>query len=155
MLFQLSASVLGAIWVTSRFSYAWGYYTGGEADISILIHRSGLHAKIVYQFKLHSSLQLESTRLQKNVRLALIFLDLWHLERINESCNHRNLSPTHSFLYENFETFIRAKLTFQKYHHAPLAIKFCRIFCVTVTLLLMETFINNESTFLYPSALMR
>uniref|UniRef100_A0A672FIX3 Microsomal glutathione S-transferase 3b n=1 Tax=Salarias fasciatus TaxID=181472 RepID=A0A672FIX3_SALFA len=25
---QLSASVLGVIWVTSRFSYAWGYYTG-------------------------------------------------------------------------------------------------------------------------------
>lgn len=30
--FQLSASVLGAIWVTSRFSYAWGYYTGGKAE---------------------------------------------------------------------------------------------------------------------------
>lgn len=28
--FQLAASVLGAIWVTSRFSYAWGYYTGGK-----------------------------------------------------------------------------------------------------------------------------
>ncbi|KAM4701318.1 glutathione S-transferase 3, mitochondrial-like [Discoglossus pictus] len=26
--FPLSAAVLGAIWVTSRFSYAWGYYTG-------------------------------------------------------------------------------------------------------------------------------
>ncbi|XP_053310691.1 microsomal glutathione S-transferase 3-like [Spea bombifrons] len=26
--FPLSASVLGVIWVTSRFSYAWGYYTG-------------------------------------------------------------------------------------------------------------------------------
>ncbi|CAH2222414.1 microsomal glutathione S-transferase 3-like [Pelobates cultripes] len=26
--YPLSASVLGAIWVTSRFSYAWGYYTG-------------------------------------------------------------------------------------------------------------------------------
>ncbi|KAM4048223.1 glutathione S-transferase 3, mitochondrial-like [Anomaloglossus baeobatrachus] len=26
--FPLSASVLGAIWVTSRFSYAHGYYTG-------------------------------------------------------------------------------------------------------------------------------
>lgn len=29
---QLTASVLGAIWVTSRFSYAWGYYTGGNAQ---------------------------------------------------------------------------------------------------------------------------
>nr|BAJ14113.1 microsomal glutathione S-transferase [Danio rerio] len=26
-----AASVLGAIWVTSRFSYAWGYYTGDPA----------------------------------------------------------------------------------------------------------------------------
>ncbi|XP_030075371.1 microsomal glutathione S-transferase 3 [Microcaecilia unicolor] len=26
--FPVAASVLGAIWVTSRFSYAWGYYTG-------------------------------------------------------------------------------------------------------------------------------
>ncbi|XP_040280402.1 microsomal glutathione S-transferase 3-like [Bufo bufo] len=26
--FPLSASVLGAVWVTSRFSYAHGYYTG-------------------------------------------------------------------------------------------------------------------------------
>ncbi|KAE8624546.1 hypothetical protein XENTR_v10005982 [Xenopus tropicalis] len=26
--FPLAAAVLGAIWVTSRFSYAWGYYTG-------------------------------------------------------------------------------------------------------------------------------
>ncbi|KAM4795011.1 glutathione S-transferase 3, mitochondrial-like [Rhinophrynus dorsalis] len=26
--FPLPASVLGAIWVTSRLSYAWGYYTG-------------------------------------------------------------------------------------------------------------------------------
>ncbi|XP_069478827.1 glutathione S-transferase 3, mitochondrial-like [Ambystoma mexicanum] len=26
--FPIPASVLGAIWVTSRFSYAWGYYTG-------------------------------------------------------------------------------------------------------------------------------
>uniref|UniRef100_A0A3B4ZY33 Microsomal glutathione S-transferase 3b n=1 Tax=Stegastes partitus TaxID=144197 RepID=A0A3B4ZY33_9TELE len=25
------ASVLGAIWVTSRLSYAWGYYTGDPA----------------------------------------------------------------------------------------------------------------------------
>ncbi|KAK6474458.1 microsomal glutathione S-transferase 3-like [Huso huso] len=25
------ASVLGVIWVTSRFSYAWGYYTGDPA----------------------------------------------------------------------------------------------------------------------------
>lgn len=30
---QLSASVLGVIWVTSRFSYAWGYYTGGKTEI--------------------------------------------------------------------------------------------------------------------------
>ncbi|KAM3932872.1 glutathione S-transferase 3, mitochondrial-like [Leptodactylus fuscus] len=29
--FPLSASVLGAIWVTSRFSYAHGYYTGDPA----------------------------------------------------------------------------------------------------------------------------
>ncbi|KAM8976525.1 glutathione S-transferase 3, mitochondrial-like [Pelodytes ibericus] len=29
--FPLSASVLGAIWVTSRFSYASGYYTGDPA----------------------------------------------------------------------------------------------------------------------------
>ncbi|CAG09920.1 unnamed protein product, partial [Tetraodon nigroviridis] len=28
LVYPLSASVLGAIWVTSRFSYAWGYYTG-------------------------------------------------------------------------------------------------------------------------------
>ncbi|XP_014843267.1 PREDICTED: microsomal glutathione S-transferase 3-like [Poecilia mexicana] len=26
--YPLTASVLGAIWVTSRFFYAWGYYTG-------------------------------------------------------------------------------------------------------------------------------
>ncbi|XP_006631304.1 microsomal glutathione S-transferase 3b [Lepisosteus oculatus] len=26
--YPVVASVLGAIWVTSRFSYAWGYYTG-------------------------------------------------------------------------------------------------------------------------------
>ncbi|KAG1950521.1 microsomal glutathione S-transferase 3b [Pimephales promelas] len=26
--YPLVASVLGVIWVTSRFSYAWGYYTG-------------------------------------------------------------------------------------------------------------------------------
>ncbi|XP_029475302.1 microsomal glutathione S-transferase 3-like isoform X1 [Rhinatrema bivittatum] len=29
--YPLTASVLGAIWVTSRFSYAWGYYTGDPA----------------------------------------------------------------------------------------------------------------------------
>jgi len=29
--YQLVASVLGVIWVTSRFSYAWGYYTGGKS----------------------------------------------------------------------------------------------------------------------------
>ncbi|XP_076604415.1 microsomal glutathione S-transferase 3b [Chaetodon auriga] len=28
LVYPLSASVLGAIFVTSRFSYAWGYYTG-------------------------------------------------------------------------------------------------------------------------------
>uniref|UniRef100_A0A3Q4GV08 Microsomal glutathione S-transferase 3b n=1 Tax=Neolamprologus brichardi TaxID=32507 RepID=A0A3Q4GV08_NEOBR len=28
---HLSACVLGVIWVTSRFSYAWGYYTGDPA----------------------------------------------------------------------------------------------------------------------------
>uniref|UniRef100_A0A8D3ACM5 Glutathione S-transferase 3, mitochondrial n=1 Tax=Scophthalmus maximus TaxID=52904 RepID=A0A8D3ACM5_SCOMX len=28
LVYPLSASVLGAIWVTSRLSYAWGYYTG-------------------------------------------------------------------------------------------------------------------------------
>ncbi|XP_029973447.1 microsomal glutathione S-transferase 3b [Salarias fasciatus] len=28
LVYPLSASVLGVIWVTSRFSYAWGYYTG-------------------------------------------------------------------------------------------------------------------------------
>ncbi|XP_019733847.1 microsomal glutathione S-transferase 3b [Hippocampus comes] len=33
LVYPLSASVLGAIWVTSRFSYAWGYYTGGKTDI--------------------------------------------------------------------------------------------------------------------------
>lgn len=44
VLFQLSASVLGCIWVTSRFSYAWGYYTGGEPDISIIIHKTDLLA---------------------------------------------------------------------------------------------------------------
>nr|XP_039252551.1 microsomal glutathione S-transferase 3-like [Styela clava] len=26
--FPKIASILGAVWVTSRFSYAWGYYTG-------------------------------------------------------------------------------------------------------------------------------
>ncbi|PWA16384.1 hypothetical protein CCH79_00004666, partial [Gambusia affinis] len=26
--YPLTASVLGAVWVTSRFFYAWGYYTG-------------------------------------------------------------------------------------------------------------------------------
>ncbi|XP_041809317.1 microsomal glutathione S-transferase 3b [Chelmon rostratus] len=31
LVYPLSASVLGAIWVTSRFSYAWGYYTGDPA----------------------------------------------------------------------------------------------------------------------------
>lgn len=41
---QLSASVLGCIWVTSRFSYAWGYYTGGEAHICIFIHRTNFPA---------------------------------------------------------------------------------------------------------------
>uniref|UniRef100_A0A673IY79 Microsomal glutathione S-transferase 3b n=1 Tax=Sinocyclocheilus rhinocerous TaxID=307959 RepID=A0A673IY79_9TELE len=29
--YQLAASVLGVIWVTSRFSYAWGYSTGDPA----------------------------------------------------------------------------------------------------------------------------
>ncbi|XP_063039545.1 microsomal glutathione S-transferase 3b [Engraulis encrasicolus] len=28
LVYPVAASVLGAIWVTSRFSYAWGYYTG-------------------------------------------------------------------------------------------------------------------------------
>ncbi|KAF6717949.1 Microsomal glutathione S-transferase 3 [Oryzias melastigma] len=31
LVYPLTASVLGAIWVTSRFSYAWGYYTGDPA----------------------------------------------------------------------------------------------------------------------------
>ncbi|XP_061552622.1 microsomal glutathione S-transferase 3b [Phycodurus eques] len=31
LVFPLTASVLGAIWVTSRLSYAWGYYTGDPA----------------------------------------------------------------------------------------------------------------------------
>lgn len=31
LVYPLSASVLGVIWVTSRFSYAWGYYTGDPA----------------------------------------------------------------------------------------------------------------------------
>uniref|UniRef100_A0A4W3JKZ1 Glutathione S-transferase 3, mitochondrial n=3 Tax=Callorhinchus milii TaxID=7868 RepID=A0A4W3JKZ1_CALMI len=29
--YPITASVLGLIWVTSRFSYAWGYYTGEPA----------------------------------------------------------------------------------------------------------------------------
>ncbi|XP_039596034.1 microsomal glutathione S-transferase 3b [Polypterus senegalus] len=29
--YPVAAAVLGAIWVTSRFSYAWGYYTGDPA----------------------------------------------------------------------------------------------------------------------------
>ncbi|KAF7656002.1 hypothetical protein LDENG_00047550 [Lucifuga dentata] len=29
--YPLTASVMGVIWVTSRFSYAWGYYTGDPA----------------------------------------------------------------------------------------------------------------------------
>ncbi|XP_053191687.1 microsomal glutathione S-transferase 3b [Scomber japonicus] len=28
LVYPATASVLGIIWVTSRFSYAWGYYTG-------------------------------------------------------------------------------------------------------------------------------
>ncbi|XP_023698261.2 microsomal glutathione S-transferase 3b [Paramormyrops kingsleyae] len=28
LVYPTTASVLGVIWVTSRFSYAWGYYTG-------------------------------------------------------------------------------------------------------------------------------
>ncbi|XP_062851839.1 microsomal glutathione S-transferase 3b [Trichomycterus rosablanca] len=28
LVYPTAAAVLGAIWVTSRFSYAWGYYTG-------------------------------------------------------------------------------------------------------------------------------
>ncbi|TST98556.1 Microsomal glutathione S-transferase 3 [Bagarius yarrelli] len=28
IVYPTAASVLGVIWVTSRFSYAWGYYTG-------------------------------------------------------------------------------------------------------------------------------
>ncbi|XP_048860668.1 microsomal glutathione S-transferase 3b isoform X2 [Brienomyrus brachyistius] len=31
LVYPTSASVLGVIWVTSRFSYAWGYYTGNPA----------------------------------------------------------------------------------------------------------------------------
>ncbi|XP_030626649.1 microsomal glutathione S-transferase 3b [Chanos chanos] len=31
LVFPTAASVLGVIWVTSRFSYAWGYYTGDPA----------------------------------------------------------------------------------------------------------------------------
>ncbi|XP_069580130.1 microsomal glutathione S-transferase 3b [Brachyistius frenatus] len=31
LVYPISASVLGAVWVTSRFSYAWGYYTGDPA----------------------------------------------------------------------------------------------------------------------------
>ncbi|XP_072890754.1 microsomal glutathione S-transferase 3b [Hemitrygon akajei] len=28
VVYPITASVLGVIWVTSRFTYAWGYYTG-------------------------------------------------------------------------------------------------------------------------------
>ncbi|KAJ8333126.1 hypothetical protein SKAU_G00420220 [Synaphobranchus kaupii] len=31
LVYPTAASVLGAIWITSRFSYAWGYYTGDPA----------------------------------------------------------------------------------------------------------------------------
>ncbi|KAJ8287431.1 hypothetical protein COCON_G00000900 [Conger conger] len=31
LVYPTAAAVLGAIWVTSRFSYAWGYYTGDPA----------------------------------------------------------------------------------------------------------------------------
>ncbi|XP_072532880.1 microsomal glutathione S-transferase 3b [Salminus brasiliensis] len=31
LVYPTVASVLGVIWVTSRFSYAWGYYTGNPA----------------------------------------------------------------------------------------------------------------------------
>lgn len=31
LVYPLTASILGSIWVTSRFSYAWGYYTGDPA----------------------------------------------------------------------------------------------------------------------------
>ncbi|KAK3553927.1 hypothetical protein QTP70_015279 [Hemibagrus guttatus] len=31
IVYPTAASVLGVIWVTSRFSYAWGYYTGNPA----------------------------------------------------------------------------------------------------------------------------
>ncbi|KAK1791200.1 hypothetical protein P4O66_013216 [Electrophorus voltai] len=31
LVYPTVASVLGVIWVTSRFSYAWGYYTGDPA----------------------------------------------------------------------------------------------------------------------------
>ncbi|KAK7904842.1 hypothetical protein WMY93_017449 [Mugilogobius chulae] len=31
LVYPNAASILGAIWVTSRFSYAWGYYTGDPA----------------------------------------------------------------------------------------------------------------------------
>ncbi|KAF4089938.1 hypothetical protein AMELA_G00043930 [Ameiurus melas] len=31
LVYPTAASVLGVIWVTSRFSYAWGYYTGNPA----------------------------------------------------------------------------------------------------------------------------
>ncbi|XP_017319286.1 microsomal glutathione S-transferase 3b [Ictalurus punctatus] len=31
LVYPTAAAVLGVIWVTSRFSYAWGYYTGNPA----------------------------------------------------------------------------------------------------------------------------
>ncbi|KAF7710870.1 microsomal glutathione S-transferase 3b [Silurus meridionalis] len=31
LVYPTAAAVLGVIWVTSRFSYAWGYYTGDPA----------------------------------------------------------------------------------------------------------------------------
>uniref|UniRef100_A0A3B3S3N7 Glutathione S-transferase 3, mitochondrial n=1 Tax=Paramormyrops kingsleyae TaxID=1676925 RepID=A0A3B3S3N7_9TELE len=31
LVYPMTASVLGVIWVTSRFSYAWGYYTGSKS----------------------------------------------------------------------------------------------------------------------------
>uniref|UniRef100_A0A3Q3JLP3 Glutathione S-transferase 3, mitochondrial n=1 Tax=Monopterus albus TaxID=43700 RepID=A0A3Q3JLP3_MONAL len=51
LVYPLSASVLGAIWVTSRFSYAWGYYTGGKTIYCIeRLNKWQTHLNSVYLF---------------------------------------------------------------------------------------------------------
>ncbi|XP_054894425.1 microsomal glutathione S-transferase 3b [Poeciliopsis prolifica] len=57
LMYPLTATVLGAIWVTSRFFYAWGYYSGDpEKRMSGAFGYIGYFGVVL--MSLHISLQL-------------------------------------------------------------------------------------------------